>query len=106
MTRRELHLELLLGKRVVDAAGERVGRVEELIAEQHGDRYLVREFHIGGYAFFERFGGSIFLRALLGKLGLKSRHEVFRVSWDALDLNDPDHPRVDRPKRELERVRV
>lgn len=104
MTRREVHVELLLGKRVVDTTGSGVGRIEEIIVERHGDDYLVREFHVGNYAFLERFGSSSFLRALIRRLDVKGSHTIYRIPWEALDLKDPDHPRLDRVRNELERV--
>ena len=104
MTRRELHVELLLGTPVVDANGERVGRIEELIAERQGDQYLVREIHVGSYAFIERFGSSRFLRALVRRTGIEGSHAIYRVPWEALDLSDPDHPRIDRLKSDLHRL--
>lgn len=37
MATREIHLELLLGKRVLDLEGKPIGRIEEVRAEQQGD---------------------------------------------------------------------
>ncbi len=50
MSAREVQVEQLIGRRVRDAAGRPVGRIEELICEielhEHGRDYVVREFRI------------------------------------------------------------
>lgn len=40
----EVHLELLLGKSVVDQAGKPVGRIEEVRAEQQVDEWVIHEY--------------------------------------------------------------
>lgn len=103
MSGREIELRELHNRLVVDSEGERVGRIEELHAEISPDdpaEYVVTEFHLGTYALFEAIAGSTFGRAfarLLWKRGYR-RHVI---AWDLLDLGDPAHPRLRRPKREL-----
>lgn len=60
---RELHLELLLGKRVHDADGKPVGRIEEFRAEQQGGEWVLREYLVGSYGLFERLAAWSILRA-------------------------------------------
>lgn len=82
----EVNLELLVGRRVVDADGRSAGRIEEVIAERDGDELLVVEYHLGSYAFIERLG----IRTLLRLPNRKAR----RVPWEEMDLSDPEHPRL------------
>jgi sporulation protein YlmC with PRC-barrel domain len=50
----EVHLELLLGKRVLDQTGKPVGRIEEVRAEQQGDEWVIQEYLVGTAALLER----------------------------------------------------
>jgi sporulation protein YlmC with PRC-barrel domain len=91
----EVKLELLLGSRVVDVNGERVGRIEEVLADRHGDELLVTTFLVGRYGLFERLSiyhvGVGVLRYLGGQAQSAHPH---RIPWEKLDLSDPEHPRL------------
>jgi hypothetical protein len=89
----EIRLELLLGRQVVDRAGKPVGRVEEVLACWEGDQCLVQEIHLGPDALLERFSAFPLIRQLLGLFGHKL-HRPLRVGWQAMDLSDPEHPRL------------
>jgi hypothetical protein len=91
---REIHLELLLGKRVRDISGRAAGRIEEVLADRVDLDCIVREFHLGSGALLERLSSPI-LR-VLGR-----RPKGRRVPWDKLDLTDPDHPRLTCGRDEL-----
>jgi sporulation protein YlmC with PRC-barrel domain len=91
MTRalREVHVEKLLGRRVRDASGRVVGRIEEIHTDDKG---VVSEFLLGPAALWERLGQSTLELPFVRLLGLqRSDH---RVPWNELDLSDPDHPRT------------
>jgi sporulation protein YlmC with PRC-barrel domain len=94
MTNREIHLELLLGKRVLDSTGKAVGRIEEVLAEQEGDEWVVREYLIGYAAILERLSAWTIGLAILHRLGARKIHGGYRVPWDKLDLNNPEQPRL------------
>lgn len=91
----EVKLELLLGTRVVDVNGERVGHIEEVLADREGDELLVTHYLVGRYALFERFSiyhvGIGLLRYLGGRAASGKPH---RIPWDKMDLSDPEHPRL------------
>jgi sporulation protein YlmC with PRC-barrel domain len=91
----EVKLQLLLGTRVVDINGERVGRIEEVLADRDGEELLVTHYLIGRYGLFERLSilhvGIGLLRYLGGRAQSAKPH---RIPWDKLDLNDPEHPRL------------
>ena len=44
---RELHVESLLGRVLHDVDGRKIGRIEELVAEQRGTEWIVVELHVG-----------------------------------------------------------
>ena len=94
MKRQELHLELLIGKRVFALNGQSVGRLEEVRAELNARGYcFVTEFLIGSYAFLERLAAWRMGRALMRTLHLR-RKSGYRVRWEQLDLSDPRRPRL------------
>ncbi len=80
----EVAFEALLGRRVFDEAGRRVGRLEEALAEERGGEWVVVEFHTGAAGFFER---------LAARLGTGDARGL-RIPWDRLDLTNPERPVV------------
>jgi sporulation protein YlmC with PRC-barrel domain len=94
MKRQEIHLELLLGKRVFALNGQSIGRLEEVRAELNARGHcFVTEFLIGSYAFLERLSAFRMGREIMRTLRLR-RKEGYRVRWEQLDLSDPRRPRL------------
>ena len=104
MAPRELHLELLIGRRVVDATGDRVGRIEEVRAKQHGDEWVIDEYLIGIAAILERLSAWTIGLAALKWLGADKIYGGYRVPWDKLDLTDLEHPRLTCTLDELKAI--
>ena len=101
---RELHLELLIGRKVCDSHGKAVGRLEEVrIDDREGEPFVI-EFHVGKYAMLERLMGGAVGRSLLRLLGRGRAHTALAVPWEILDLSNPRHPRITRPAAELREV--
>jgi sporulation protein YlmC with PRC-barrel domain len=96
----ELHVELLLGRHVVDAAGESVGHIEELRAEDHGGDLVVLEFHTGVRGVAEGLSAARIVVHLLRTLRGK-KMKGYAIRWDQLDFSDPAHPRALCLKSEL-----
>jgi hypothetical protein len=94
----EVRVELLLGRRVLDAADRPIGRIEEIRAHWVGDRCLAEEFHLGPAALVERLSASAVVAPLLRLFGRKQRQRR-AVRWQDLDLSDPERPRVRRGGR-------
>jgi sporulation protein YlmC with PRC-barrel domain len=104
MKRQEIHLELLIGKRVFGLNGRPIGRVEEVRAELNNRGHcFVSEFLIGSYAFLERLAAWRMGRVIMRKLHLR-RSEGYRVRWEQLDLSDPRRPRLACETDELQRL--
>jgi len=93
----ELRLDLLINRRVYDADGTVLGRLEEVVAEVKtdalGSYYAVREYHVGKYALLESLAGGSFARAAMRLLG-KRAYRRYAVPWDRMDLADPERPRT------------
>jgi hypothetical protein len=92
MASREVHVERLISRRVVDAGGRSVGRIEEIRVERKGDDLVVSEYLLGPAALLERLSASIMKLPLLRLLrrGRRASH----VRWQDMDLGDPEHPRL------------
>ncbi|MEA2337035.1 MAG: hypothetical protein QOE82_1042 [Thermoanaerobaculia bacterium] len=94
-SKNEAKLELLLGRRVVDRNGVRVGKIEEVLADRDGDDLLVTTYLVGRYGLFERL--SIFhigVGLLRYHRGRGSSAHPHRIPWDKLELSDAEHPRL------------
>ena len=93
MTKRQLHVELLLGEKVFAMNGASIGRLEEIRTEANRGHFYVAEFLVGSYAVLERLAAWRIGRAVLRVFGAK-RKEGYRIRWDQLDLSDPRHLRL------------
>ena len=103
---RELLLSDLIGRQVRDADGLKVGRIEELLARielhEHGNDYVVVEFHVGAYGLLEALTGGVFAQKLVQRMGSVVGYRRFRIPWEWMDLSDPLHPRLNHTRAELE----
>jgi hypothetical protein len=85
---REVHVEKLVGRTVRDTAGQRIGRIAEIVARKEDDEFVVASYIVGPIAWIHRFAVAALDLRMRG-LGL-----VYRVEWEQMDLSDPDHPRT------------
>jgi sporulation protein YlmC with PRC-barrel domain len=102
MARHEIHVEHLVGRRVLALNGRAVGRLEEICAEPRGNQFVVTEYHVGIYAAFDRLSGGSMGRTLLSVLPVRGKRGGYRVPWNKLDLSDPLRPRLRCSVDELE----
>jgi len=91
--RHEVHVELLLGEKVLAINGQPIGRLEDIRTEVNRGHYFVSEFLVGSYAMLERLAAWRIGRAVLRVLGAKKK-QGYRVRWDQLDLTDPERLRL------------
>jgi sporulation protein YlmC with PRC-barrel domain len=102
---REIRLGDVVGRKVYDADGRSIGRVEEMLAEielhERGNDYVVVEVHVGAYGALEALAGSVFARHLLRKFGRLVRHHQHRIPWALMDFSEPLTPRVRCRQSEL-----
>jgi hypothetical protein len=97
---REVRLETLVGRRVVDSDGHLVGHLEEVVARREGRALIVVEFRLGAYALMHRLADAAMGRVLLRVLPF-SRPLLYRVPWRVLDLSDPARPTFRGRREEL-----
>ena len=91
--RRLVRVEDLIGRRVRERSGRSVGRIEEIRAEQRGERWEVTEYHLGTGAMLERL-------AIVGHL-FGPQSDTIIARWDQIDLQRPDSPVLTCPVGEL-----
>jgi sporulation protein YlmC with PRC-barrel domain len=94
MAKQEIHVELLLGKRVRALNGQSIGHLEEVRAELIRGQYFVKEFLVGSYGTLERLAVLSIGRAVLRVLGIRKKTVGYRVPWDRVDLSDPKKLRL------------
>jgi len=91
---KQIHLEFLLSRTVVDTDGLRVGRIEECHGVQSGDDFEIREFLLGPHALIERLTTWIPGSRLLKFLTRGEFGKTYKIPWDKIDISDPHHPRL------------
>jgi hypothetical protein len=99
----EVHLELLVGKKVLTLNNTSLGRLEEVHADVRGGRCYVEEYLVGTYALFDRLSALAVGRAILGIAGRWIR-SGYRIPWDKLDLSDPHKPKLKCNVAQLKRI--
>jgi sporulation protein YlmC with PRC-barrel domain len=90
---KEVNVEVLIGRKVFDAKGGVIGRIEEILAVEQGEDLVVSEFHVGTIGLMERLSVYHFGVGLLRFLGARGHvADPKRIPWRELDLSDPDRP--------------
>jgi sporulation protein YlmC with PRC-barrel domain len=96
----EINAELLIGRKVCDTNGEKVGRIEEFRVTNKEKACLVEGYLVGTSALIDRLSAWTLIRpihkALRGRM-----YSVYEVPWEQMDLSDPEHPKLRIPKSEL-----
>jgi hypothetical protein len=105
VSRHEIRLGDVIGRVVRDVDGRSIGRLEEMHAEielhDHGNDYVVVEFHVGAYGALEALAGARFARHVLRRLGPLVSYRHHRVPWRLMDLSDVSRPRITCRQSEL-----
>jgi sporulation protein YlmC with PRC-barrel domain len=101
----EINVERLLGARVYDVDGERVGRIEEIRADRRENECLVESYLVGASAVVERLSAWTLIRPIKKLLRAREVVSVYRVDWQDMDLSDPERPRLRIAKKALHHAR-
>ena len=101
----DINVELLLGRKVYDSNGEKVGRIEEFRAEESGKACHVEAYLVGASALIDRLSAWTLARPIKRLLRARSLLTVYDVPWQEMDLSDPKRPRLRVPKDELRHAR-
>jgi PRC-barrel domain len=101
----DANIELLVGAKVYDANGEKVGRIEEIRAEEDGDACRIEAYLIGASALVDRLSAWTLVRPIERALKTRNIYSVFEVRWQEMDLSDPKRPRLKVAKKDLRHAR-
>jgi sporulation protein YlmC with PRC-barrel domain len=83
---KRFQLDLLVGRRVYDAKGQKLGRVDELQLIQEGRQYVVEGLLIGVSGLADRLGLARFLEAIKSWLKYDPwRLEDHLIYWEQID---------------------
>lgn len=96
-----ISVELLLGRKVRDVNGEKVGRIEEFVVEAGDNACLVEAYLVGASAVIDRLSAWSLVRPIRKFLRGHSVISSYRVPWEEMDLSDPEHPRLKVRRSEL-----
>jgi hypothetical protein len=91
---KRIRIHKLLNRRVLDAGGKPVGRIEELRARVRDGACVVEEYVLGREGLMERLSVSELSLVALGALGARRGFTGQRVAWEQMDLSDPHRPRL------------
>ena len=98
-------LDLLVGRRVVDAAGQKLGRVDEIRLVREGDHYVVEGLLIGVNGMAERLGVARPLKRLERRLNFNAWGvEDHIIYWDQIDSIDERCVRLKVRREEVQTV--
>jgi hypothetical protein len=84
-----VRLHELLGTKVIDAAGQPAGRIEEVRARLLAGWCIVEQFVLGREGLMERLSVRDLSLAALRLLGARHRMHGRHVPWRLMDLSDP-----------------
>ena len=101
----DIKVELLVGTKVRDLDGRKVGRIEEIRVERQEEALLVEAYLIGASALIERLSARTLVRPIRRLLRTRHIYSVYKVPWQDMDLTDPKRPVVRIAKRDLQRVK-
>lgn len=101
----ETKVELLIGVKVCDVDGEKVGRIEEIRVQRTDNGLLVEAYLIGMSALVDRLSAWTLVRPIKGLLKNRRIYSLYDVPWQDMDLTDPTHPLLRTAKRDLHHAR-
>ncbi len=93
----ELRLDRLLGRSVLAANNQRVGRLEEFRVETQDREAVITEYVIGAAGLLERLHVAV-------KLVVGRKVGGYIARWDQLDISDPERPRLTCGVEELRKL--
>jgi sporulation protein YlmC with PRC-barrel domain len=101
---KEISVEKLIGRKVVDSEGRQIGRIHEIRAERGEDSCAVEAYYVGGRAMILRIAQWA-VPANVGSALESKLLNPFRIGWDQMDLSDPGNPRTTVTREKLRRTR-
>jgi sporulation protein YlmC with PRC-barrel domain len=104
MNGKRIHLEMLLGRKVTDIDGQKVGRIEEFRSEERNGETVITHYLVGQQGLWERLSIPGLAYSVLLPLGATKGVATHKIPWNKLDLSDPKHPKLRGRKDEVEEL--
>lgn len=101
----DVHVELLLGAKVHDVGGNKVGRIEEFRVNHTDEACVLESYLVGASALIERLSAWTLVRPIARALHARKLYNLYEVPWQDMDLSDPKRPRLRIRKGELRHAR-
>lgn len=101
----DVKVELLVGTKVLDLDGKKVGRIEEIRVERQETALLVEAYLIGASGLIERLSARTLVRPIRRLLRTRHIYSVYEVPWQDMDLTDPKRPVLRIAQRDLRRAK-
>jgi sporulation protein YlmC with PRC-barrel domain len=101
----DIKIQLLVGTKVHDIDGKKVGRIEEIRVERQETALLVESYLIGVSALVDRLSARTLVRPIGRFLRARHVYSVYEVPWQEMDITDPKRPVLKIAQREMRRAR-
>jgi sporulation protein YlmC with PRC-barrel domain len=101
----DIKVQLLLGKKVRDIDGRKVGRIEEIRVERRETALLVEAYLIGVSGLIDRLSARTLVRPIQRFLGSRHIYSVYEVPWQEMDVTDPNRPVLKIAQRDMRRAK-
>ena len=101
----DIEVALLLGAKVHDIDGMKVGRIEEIRVERRERDLLVVAYLIGASALVERLSAWTLVRPIKHLLRTRHVYSLYEAPWQDMDLSDPSRPTLRTARRDLRPAR-
>lgn len=101
----DIKVQLLVGTKVHDIDGRKVGRIEEIRVERQETALLVEAYLIGTSALIDRLSARTLVRPIRRFLDARHIYSVYEIPWQEMDLTDPKRPVLKISQREMRRAK-
>jgi sporulation protein YlmC with PRC-barrel domain len=101
----DIKVQLLIGTKVRDVDGRKVGRIEEIRVERQETALLVEAYLIGVSALVDRLSARTLVRPISQFLRSRRIYSVYEVPWQEMDVTDPKRPVLKIAQRDLRRAK-
>jgi len=101
----DIEIQLLIGAKVHDIDGAKVGRIEEIRVVRHEKALLVEAYLIGVSGLIDRLSAGTLVRPIRRLLRSRHIYSVYEVPWQEMDLSNPKRPVLKIARHDLRRAR-
>jgi sporulation protein YlmC with PRC-barrel domain len=101
----DIRVQLLVGTKVHDVDGRKVGRIEEIRVARDDKALLVEAYLIGVSALIERLSARTLVRPIGRFLRARHIYSVYEVPWQEMDVTDPKRPVLTIAQRDMRRAK-